>query len=156
MAKATDTEELQEAAREGAKEGAKLAREKAQNKELSLKERAATKAAKAARRVADEALSGPNLTQIAIGGVSGVVGGAVGYKVNQLIRVKTAEWGWVNEEGERSIGSVLLADVAPPVLGLLLTVGGAFLKNGALSAAIMGFGMGMAGGSVTSTAFGPD
>jgi len=66
------------------------------------------------------------------------------------------EWGWVNEEGERSIGSVLLADVAPPVLGLGLTILGAFIKNGALSAAIMGFGMGMAGGSVTSTAFGPD
>lgn len=154
MAK-SDTD-VEEAAREGAKEGAKLAREKASVKELTLKEKAAAKAARVYKRAAEEAMSGPNLTQIAIGGALGMAGSAVGFKVNQFLRAKTAEWGWVNEEGERSIGSVLLADVAPPVLGLGLTILGAFVKNGALSAAIMGFGMGMAGGSVTSTAFGPD
>jgi len=156
MAKNPDTDEVEEAARKGATEGAKLAREREQVKQLSLKERAAAKAAKVYRRAAEEAMSSPNLTQIAVGGALGMVGNAVGYKVNQLLREKTAEWEWVNDEGERSIGSVLLADVAPPVLGLLIALGGAYIKNGALSAAVMGFGMGFAGGSVTSTAFGPD
>lgn len=154
MAKADS--DVEEAAREGAKEGAKLAREKAAVKDLTLKERAMRKAANVYKKAAEEASSSPNLTQIVVGGALGMVGGAVGFKVNQFLRAKTAEWEWVNDEDERSIGSVLLADVAPPVLGLGLAVLGAFIKNGALSAAVMGFGMGMAGGSVTSTAFGPD
>jgi len=154
MAKADS--DVEEAAREGAKEGAKIARDRAAVKDLTLKERAAAKAARVYKRAAEEAMTAPNVTQIAIGGALGMAGGAVGFKVNQFLRAKTAEWGWVNDEGERSIGSVLLADVAPPVVGLGIALLGAFIKNGALSAAVMGFGMGLAGGSVTSTAFGPD
>jgi hypothetical protein len=156
MAKQQLEDEVEEAARAGAKEGAVQAQRKEQVKQLTLKEKAAQKAAKVYKKAFEEIQQAPNVTQIAIGGVAGMAGGAVGFKVNQYLRAKTAEWEWVNDEGERSIGSILLADVMPPVVGLLMAVGGAFIPNGPLCAAVMGFGMGLAGGSVTSSAFGPD
>lgn len=155
---ASKDEEAAEAALKAAKrEGAAEERAKAAAKEASFGTRTLRRAVAVRDRAIAEIRSRPNLPHVVVAGGSAVGGSFGGYWVNQYLRRKTAEWKWVNDEGGRSWASILLADAAPVAAGVGMIFLGAFVvRHATLSAALVGAGMGVAGGSILSTALGPD
>lgn len=103
--------------------------------------------AKALAQTQDET----NVVQVvvAVGGMS--VGTVLGYTLNKRLRKYTRDKKWVNDKGERSIGSIILVDVVPPAVGFAGMVAGAYIPNGPLGAGVMGFTGGLATGSILST-----
>lgn len=145
-----------------ANQAAKEARADERKKnEIDAKEKALSEANRGKRfykTALEQATSSLNTTQVVVGLTLSAGGVFAGYWLNQFLRKKTAEWEWVNDEGERSIGSILIADVALPVLGVGLAglTGWLFRRKGAVAAACVGLFMGLAVGSVLSSALGPD
>lgn len=132
---------------EAYKEGQTAARKTAEIKALEEENKLLKKAKNALDRGYREATSEPNITQIAIGLTTGAVGTFVGWKVNEIIEAKTVEW--VDEKTqEKTMMAKVLTHGTGPVTGGLIAVGGAFIKNGAASAAVMGLGAGIASGSL--------
>lgn len=148
----------EEVARIAAREARADERNKTAAANATLKNRILTRAVNARDKALAEVRATPNKTQIAIGSFSAVASSFGGYKINQYLRKKTAEWGWVNEEGERSMGSILLADGVPVVVGAAAVFLGFFVvkRSAPLAAALIGAGMGVAGGSILSSLLGPD
>lgn len=91
----------------------------------------------------------PNITQIAIGAGAGAIGGMGGFKLQKYLANTTAAKA-VNEKGEATFGAKTIRTGVPVGVGLLMAVGGAFINNGPLSAAVMGSGAGITGGALTS------
>lgn len=103
-----------------------------------------------------------NLVQIATTAGAGVLGGMAGFKTQKALTDTTKEWVYTAQDGvevelvgKPTTSAMMVKDVLPPAIGLLVGIGGAFIGNGTLSAAVMGAGLGFAGGSITSSALDP-
>lgn len=156
MAKAD--EDMEAAIRAAKREGAAEANAKIEAKQATFAQRALSRGIAIRDRALADMRATPNKTQIVAAGLSAVGGTFAGYWANQYFRRKTAEWGWINEEDQsRSWGSILVADVAPLAVGAGAVFLGAFVvKHAALASALVGAGLGVAGGSLLSTVLGPD
>ena len=104
---------------------------------------------RAAERTVRELREAPNMTQLVIGASSSVAGGMGGFKFQKYLAGTTAAQA-VNEKGEPTFGAKAIRTGVPVGLGIALAVGGAFIPNGAIAAAVMGGGAGVAGGALTS------
>lgn len=107
------------------------------------------KSKRAAERTVRELQDAPNITQIAIGAGAGAIGGMGGFKLQKYLANTTAAKA-VNEKGEATFGAKTIRTGVPVGLGLVMAIGGAFVNNGPLSAALMGSGAGITGGALTS------
>lgn len=131
------------------KEGAQELANRQAKKENKLLAKLKGRAERDARKAQEEA----NVVQLSVGLATAGIGVAGGYKLNQKLRSYTADW--LDEEGNRTMGATILADVTPPAVGLTVAGVGLFaIKNGVAAAAVAGAGTGVAIGSVVSTVFG--
>ena len=89
------------------------------------------------------------MTQLLIGAGSSVAGGMGGFKLQKYLAGTTAAKA-VNEKGEPTFGAKAIRTGVPVGAGILVALGGAFIPNGAVAAAVMGGGAGVAGGALTS------
>lgn len=104
---------------------------------------------RAAERTVRELREAPNMTQLVIGAGSSVAGGMGGFKLQKYLAGTTAAKA-VNEKGEPTFGAKAIRTGVPVGAGILVAIGGAFIPNGAVAAAVMGGGAGVAGGALTS------
>lgn len=104
---------------------------------------------RAAERTVRELREAPNMTQLVIGAGSSVAGGMGGFKLQKYLAGTTAAKA-VNEKGEPTFGAKAIRTGVPVGAGILVALGGAFIRNGAVAAAVMGGGAGVAGGALTS------
>lgn len=104
---------------------------------------------RAAERTVRELREAPNMTQLVIGAGSSVAGGMGGFKLQKYLAGTTAAKA-VNEKGEPTFGAKAIRTGVPVGAGILVALGGAFIPNGAVAAAVMGGGAGVAGGALTS------
>ena len=102
-----------------------------------------------AERTVRELREAPNMTQLVIGAGSSVAGGMGGFKLQKYLAGTTAAKA-VNEKGEPTFGAKAIRTGVPVGAGILVALGGAFIPNGAVAAAVMGGGAGVAGGALTS------
>jgi hypothetical protein len=104
---------------------------------------------RAAERTVRELREAPNMTQLVIGAGSSVAGGMGGFKLQKYLAGTTAAKA-VNGKGEPTFGAKAIRTGVPVGAGILVALGGAFIPNGAVAAAVMGGGAGVAGGALTS------
>lgn len=123
---------------------------------ISLKEKAKAeyvkrieKGKRVAERTVRELREAPNMTQLVIGAGSSVVGGMGGFKLQKYLAGTTAAQA-LNEKNEPTFGAKAVRTGVPVGVGLAMAIGGAFIPNGAIAAAVMGGGAGVAGGALTS------
>lgn len=151
--------------KEAAEIGAKAEREKIQEKakrvaieSMQKTLRRTSNDLKKARENANVVQIAANVVQIATASGAAVLGGMAGFKIQKALTDTTKDW--VIEAGEgvdpATIGTpntaaMVVKDVLPPTVGLVIGIAGAFVDNGTVSAALMGAGFGIAGGSLTSS-----
>ena len=147
---APETKAAEEAYKEGQKQAkATTALAATQRENETLK-----KATRALERGYMEATSQPNLTQLGVGLGTAVGASFLGYKANELLEAKTAEW--VDPDtGEKTLAGKIVQHGVTPVVGLAVAVLGAFAKNGTISAATMGSGVGLMAGSMLRSVMTP-
>ena len=104
---------------------------------------------RAAERTVRDLKAAPNMEQILIGAGSSVAGGMGGFKLQKYLAGTTAAQA-LNEKGEPTFGAKAVRTGVPVGVGLALAIGGAFIPDGAIAAAVMGGGAGVAGGALTS------
>jgi hypothetical protein len=130
------------------------AAQKDERNKIAVKARAAYVAGlEKTKRVAQNRIreleNSPNISQLTIGAIGGAVGGMGGFKAQKYLAGTTAAKA-VNEKGEATFGAKTIRTGVPVGVGLVMAIGGAFVNNGPLSAALMGGGAGIAGGALTS------
>lgn len=103
-----------------------------------------------AQRKIERAKEAPNGMHLTVGFAAMGAGTFGGFKANRMLRNYTADW--LDEEGNRTVGATMLADVMPPVLGAGLVALSLAFTNGAAVAATAGAGAGVTIGSLVSTA----
>lgn len=116
--------------------------QKAYVRSLEIKKRAAEKDVRYLK-------AAPNMEQILIGAGSSVAGGMGGFKLQKYLAGTTAAQA-LNEKGEPTFGAKAIRTGVPVGVGIALAIGGAFIPNGNIAAALMGGGAGVAGGALTS------
>lgn len=116
-------------------------------KSLETKKRAAEKDVRYLKKA-------PNMTQIVVGSGAAVAGGMGGFKLQKYLAGTTAAKA-VNEKGEATFGAKAIRTGVPVGLGILVAIGGAFIPDGTIAAAVMGGGSGVAGGALTSALLDP-
>ena len=107
------------------------------------------KGKRVAERTVRELREAPNMTQLVIGAGSSVAGGMGGFKLQKYLAGTTAAQA-LNEKGEPTFGAKAIRTGVPVGVGIALAIGGAFIPNGNIAAALMGGGAGVAGGALTS------
>lgn len=144
--------------KEAAEIGAKAEREKIQEKAKRVAIESMQKTLRRTSNDLKKARENANVVQIATASGAAVLGGMAGFKIQKALTDTTKDW--VIEAGEgvdpATIGTpntaaMVVKDVLPPTVGLVIGIAGAFVDNGTVSAALMGAGFGIAGGSLTSS-----
>ena len=142
---ASETKAIQQVVQAAKKDERLSLKEKAKAqyvKSLEIKRRAAEKDVRYLKRA-------PNMTQILVGTGASVAGGMGGFKLQKYLAGTTAAQA-LNEKGEPTFGAKAVRTGVPVGVGLALAIGGAFIPDGAIAAAVMGGGAGVAGGALTS------
>ena len=147
---ASETRAIQQvvqAAKKDANETLKQKAQKAYVRSLEIKKRAAEKDVRYLKRA-------PNMTQLLVSSGTAVAGGMAGFKFQKYLADTTAAKA-VNEKGEPTFGAKAIRTGVPVGLGIALAIGGAFIPDGTIAAAVMGLGAGEAGGALTSAFLDP-
>lgn len=122
------------------------ARNKAKAEALRVKHLERDK--RAAERKARNLEEAPATTQLAIASGASVAGGFGGYKFREYLAGTTAAQA-VDTQGNATFGAKAIRTGVPVGLGIIMTIGGAFLP-GYAAPAVMGGGAGVVGGALIS------
>lgn len=146
------TAEAERAATEGFKEGQKAAKASTELASIKKENETLAKAKAAAERAYNAAIDRPNRIQLGIVVATAAVGTPIGFKANEFLERKTEKM--VDPEtGNKTGAGKFVQHGIVPMVGAIGTVGGAFIKNGAVSSVVMGLFSGLAVGSIVRSVY---